>query len=259
MTESEAMENIMAAVYEGEDVAEAPQEEVVEVAEEQPIMVEEAAPVVEEAAPMIEEVQTVPQDDNKELLAQLLAQQQAATEQNQQLIQQLAEQQQVQAPQEQLTEQQLAMQELKAELGIDAVEEENRALKEQLAAILDKDRQNQEAFEAMEQERLHKAQMEVEKTNFVNDFPTVKAETVIDFIKKQPAELQTSYDTPQGWRMIATLLKEQAVTTQQPDVMTTTQAATTPNQASAFERKRQGESVDNADLGAELLRIAGGS
>lgn len=196
-------------------------------------------------------VQTAPVDTNKELIDRLMQMQEQQQQQNQMLIQELAKAKE-EVPQ--LSEEEMAMQELKTRLGLDKVEQENQMLKQQLEQVLKAtdERAKQEAI--AQQQAQFQETMRTEVNNFKKDFPDVKEETIMDYIKLQPKEVQHQFDTPQGWRMIASILKTQAQPVNVPDAITTTQSSSAAT-ASASSRKRAGESVSDTDLAMELLGL----
>lgn len=242
-SEENAETNLTPQEHQQEEVQEHPQEQQsVDANESQANEINEAQVVP---------VQTAPVDTNKELIDRLMQMQEQQMQQNQMLVQELAKAKE-EVPQ--LSEEELAMQELKTRLGLDKVEQENQMLRQQLEQVLKAtdERAKQEAI--MQQQMQFQEQMRVEVNNFRKEFPDVKEETVMDFIKLQPKEAQHQFDTPQGWRMIASILKSQAQPANVPDAMTTTQSSSAAT-VSASSRKKAGESVSDTDLAMELLGL----
>lgn len=262
MSEEEAMASLLEDIYGGsvpnEENAETnltPQEHQQEEVQEHPQEIQSVdaneSQTNETNESQVVPVQTAPVDTNKELIDRLMQMQEQQIQQNQMLVQELQKKEQ-QEPQ--LSEEELAMQELKTRLGLDKVEQENQILKQQLEQVLkaSDERAKQEAI--MQQQMQMQEQIRIEVNNFKKDFPDVKEETVMEYIKLQPKEVQHQFDTPQGWRMIASILKSQAKPVNIPDAMTTTQSSSEAVVAPSS-RKRAGESVSDTDLAMELLGL----
>ena len=254
MNEDEALNDIMGEIY-GEEVApameEAPQEVIQEEVPQE--IVEEVPPEAtqEEVPEVIEETPTAPVDSNKEMIAQLMESQAAAIEQNKELIAKLDAKDEVIA---ELSEEDQAMQDLKDRLGLNKIEEENQLLREQLQQITSQNEQRAEQEQQMvEQQRLQE-EIKTEADKFVKEYPDVQPEKIMDYIKGQPAQMQQQLDTPNGWRIIAHVLRGQAQVTQVPDAMTSTQS--TPTVRSASSERRAGKDVSDMAIVEELLSFA---
>lgn len=255
MNEEEALNSLMSELY-GDTETNEPQQEV-EVQSQQeeaqePQMTPQAESVEEANEPQIQQpVSPVPADANKELIDRLIATQ----EQNQVLMQKIAEQAQAQQQQQpQMSEEEIALQQLKERLGLDKVEQENQVLRQQLEQVLkaNDEKAKQDAI-MREQQQLHE-DIKNEANKFMKEFPDIKPETIMEYIKQQPTEVQPHFDTPHGWRMIATVLKAQAKTSATPDPIVSTDSGSTPT-VSAFDRRKSGQNVSDTDLAMELLNL----
>lgn len=255
MNEEEALNSLMSELY-GDTETNEPQQEV-EVQSQQeeaqePQMTPQAESVEEANEPQIQQpVSPVPADANKELIDRLIATQ----EQNQVLMQKIAEQAQAQQQQQpQMSEEEIALQQLKERLGLDKVEQENQVLRQQLEQVLkaNDEKAKQDAI-MREQQQLHE-DIKNEANKFMKEYPDIKPETIMEYIKQQPTEVQPHFDTPHGWRMIATVLKAQAKTSATPDPIVSTDSGSTPT-VSAFDRRKSGQNVSDTDLAMELLNL----
>ena len=248
MNEDEALASLLEDIY-GEDVATEEQQEPEQEAVE-PVV--EAVEVPQE--PQFEQNNIAPVDTNGELINKLMQIQEQTAQQNQMLMQKLTEQQ-AQQNQPELSEEDMAIQELSKKLGLDRIVEENQMLKSQLQQIAQANEQKQQQEQMMQQQAQLQEEIRVEANKFMKEFPDIKPEVIIDYIKTQPADVQPQFDTPQGWRMIATILKSQATPTQQrPDAIVSTNSGSTPT-VSGFARRKAGESVSDTDLAMELLNL----
>lgn len=253
MNEEEALNSLMSELY-GDTETNEPQQEVeVQSPQEEaqePQMTPQAESVKEANEPQIQQpVSPVPADANKELIDRLIATQ----EQNQVLMQKIAEQAQ-QQQQPQMSEEEIALQQLKERLGLDKVEQENQVLRQQLEQVLkaNDEKAKQDAI-MREQQQLHE-DIKNEANKFMKEYPDIKPETIMEYIKQQPTEVQPHFDTPHGWRMIATVLKAQAKTSATPDPIVSTDSGSTPT-VSAFDRRKSGQNVSDTDLAMELLNL----
>lgn len=257
LTEDEALNSILGEVFgtnDNENIEPTPDVEVQTLQEEkqEPQMTPQQERVEEQGEVAIPQNQILPTDSNKELIDRLIATQ----EQNQVLMQKIAEvQQQANQQQQQLSEEEMALQQLKERTGIDKIEKENEMLKQQIQQIIqaNDERAKQDAI-AQQQAQMQDA-IRIEANKFMQEFPDVKPETIMDYIKTQPKDVQHQFDTPQGWRMIATVLKSQATSVQKPDPIVSTNNSNTPN-VSAFDKRKSGQAVSDTDLVSELLGLA---
>ena len=255
--EDAALESLLNDIYgdnpqteeQGENLAptEHIQEEVQEHPQEQPQVDTQEV----QRAEQVEAAPTVPVDTNKELIEKLMQMQEQTAQQNQMLMQELQKKDEVV---QQLSEEDIAMQELKSRLGLDKVEQENQLLKQQLEQVMKANETRQQQEQMREQQAQYQEQLRMEVSNFKKEFPDVQEDVIIDYIKMQPKDVQHQFDTPQGWRMIATILKAQAKPVNVPDAITTTQSSSMTT-STASSRKKAGENVSDTDIAMELLGL----
>lgn len=253
VNEDEVINSLMNEIYGTVDGPQEEQTESVDNQQEEQIEVQpqEQQIEVQPQDAMIEPIPTQPVDANKEMFDRLMAMQQQQMQQNQMLMQELQKKEE-QEPQ--LSEEEMAIQELKARMGLDKLEQENQMLREQLQQVIQANDQRVKQEQIQQQQLQYQEQMRVEVNNFKKEFPDVKEEVIMDYIKLQPKEVQHQFDTPHGWRMIATILKSQAAPVNKPDAITTTQSSSDTTTSASF-RKKAGESVSDTDIAAELLGL----
>lgn len=249
MNEEEALNSILGEMYGEEETPTEESQDVVEIPQEDTVP-QNDLPLEEmpQEAELPQETPIAPQDANKELIARLVQMQEQTSQQNQMLMEKLSQKEEVV---KQLSEEDLAIQNLKEQLGLDKVEQENQILRQQLEQIAAANDKRAEQEQMMQQQAQLQEAIRIEANKFTKEFPDIQPEKVMDFIRTQPAQLQAQYDTPQGWRLIAHVLKQQATTTQIPDAITSTQS--TPTVRSASQERRQGKEVSDMAIVEELL------
>lgn len=200
--EQQAFNNILAAIN---DEAQGEQQE--EATNEQVPPIESAPTEQQQAVPL-------PQVDvQKELFERLIANQEALAQQNKLLQDQMTQQ----APQVELSEEEKGIKKLKEAMGVDALEQENSMLKQQLQEIMSM-KQEMEAKKQQElQAQEHMKVVQQELANVKQERPTFDEKAVYEYIMKQPESYRPMLDTPQGWRMVDDILKNMAQPTAKPD------------------------------------------
>lgn len=201
--EQQAFNNILAAIND---------EPQIETQTQEPT--NEQVPPIESAPTEQHQAVQLPQVDvQKELFERLIANQEALAQQNKLLQDQMTQQ----APQAELSEEEKGIRKLKEAMGVDALEQENAMLKQQLQEIMSM-KQEMEAKKQQEiQAQEHMKVVQQEITNIKQERPTFDEKAVYEYIMKQPESYRPLLDTPQGWRMVDDILKNMAQPAAKPD------------------------------------------
>ena len=202
--EQQAFNNILAAIND-----EAPQGE-----QQEEVTNEQVPPIENTPTEQPQQVAPLPQVDvQKELFERLIANQEALAQQNKLLQDRVTQQ----APQAELSEEEKGIKKLKEAMGVDALEQENAMLKQQLQEIMSM-KQEMEAKKQQElQAQEHMKVVQQELANVKQERPTFDEKAVYEYIMKQPESYRPMLDTPQGWRMVDDILKNMAQPTAKPD------------------------------------------
>jgi hypothetical protein len=255
-TEQEALDAILGEVFGEEEhpQVEGQVQEVIEnepTVEEQEVQVEDEQPVVEQEIqePIVEDE---PQEPSKTdiLMEKIAENQNALAEQNRLLKEKLLQPQEAKEEKE-LTDDEIAMLELRKQLGIDDLLQENTQLKQ----ALEEQVKFKEQIEQQQQEMQYQQSIQSELLKVKQERPHFNEQAIAEYINKQPEHLRSALDTPEGWRMVDDLVGKPQQQEQKPDQITPTTQDTPPTKT-VFERKKRGENVDEIDLVSGILGIS---
>jgi|GEM_PF-4030564 len=141
-----------------------------------------------------------------------------------------------------LTEEEAALMELKQRLGLDGIENENKALRDQLEQI------NQ----ARQAER-----MANDVRSFKEGKPDNAEQIVMDELNRLAQTnpgLAAQFDNPEGWNYIYQAKAAASQPAHKPDPILNTGGGQPAPEQSAFDRMKKGESVSRVDLGMDILK-----
>lgn len=164
---------------------------------------------------VVEKQEPIPQpsDVQQELFNRLIANQEALAQQNKILQEQIVQQ----TPQAELSEEEKGIKKLREAIGVDALEQENAMLKQQLQEIMSMKQELEAKKQAEMQAQEHMKSVQQELTNIKQERPSFNEEAVYEYIMKQPEAYRPMLDTPQGWRMVDDILKNMAQPVTKPD------------------------------------------